>query len=152
MDSVFVRNRIRRTPSDDALQPPFAERMLSDLEELAAVARQSSGAVSAHVFSILRGIDDILRPLLSQIALHPVSVEREIAIESLITDYVPTSLRLFFALPPSERAEDGVAHGLLNEQVAALERSAENLSRSINADSLSALRTQSLFIQSKFSR
>ncbi|MCU1406031.1 MAG: hypothetical protein JWQ43_2334 [Glaciihabitans sp.] len=120
------------------------------LDELAGAARGAGSRVSTQVYSQLRSIDDVVRPLINHVATHPVVIETEIAIESLITDYVPTPLRLFLQLPAAEAVDGGKADLLLQEQFTALERSARKLSLSVYSDSVSALETHAIFIQNKF--
>lgn len=152
LDSIFARADSPRAPNIAPVVQSFDERILPALNSLAEASRRSGAAVSPQVFSMLRSLDDVLRPLLAHVALHPVVVEREVAIESMITDYVPTSLRLYLELPESDRVDGGKADRLLQEQYTALEKSARQLSANIYDDSLAALETQSIFIQTKFNR
>lgn len=152
LESIFARNDSPRVPEAAPAAQSFDARILSALDSLAEASRRSGAAVSPQVFSMLRSIDDVLRPLSAHVALHPVVVEREVAIESLVTDYVPTALRLFLELPRSEQADGGKADRLLQEQFTALERSARQLSANIYEDSVSALETHTIFIQTKFNR
>lgn len=149
-DSIFPRDSAQSAPAA-VVAEPFDVRILRSLNTLALASRRSGAAVSPQVFSQLRSLDDVIRPLLAHVALHPVAVEREIAIESLVTDYVPTTLRLFLELPMSEQVDGGPADKLLQEQFTALEKSARQTSANIYEDSLSALQTQAIFIQTKFS-
>jgi hypothetical protein len=141
------------TPSTPAPSAPvitFSDRVTASLDSLAQASRRSGAAVSPAAFSQLRSIDDVIRPLLAHIALHPVMLEREIALEALVTDYVPTTLTLFMQLPESQQADGGKADLLLQAQFTALERSARQQSTTIFEDSVSALETHAIFIQNKF--
>jgi hypothetical protein len=128
----------------------FAEQALSSLDSLAVAVRHAGGNVSPHVFSMLRSLDDVLRPLIAHVAVHPVVVEKEFAIEALITDYTPTALTLFLKLPAGEQVDGGKADLLLQEQLTSLERNARQVSAGIYEDSVSALETHAIFIQTKF--
>jgi hypothetical protein len=128
----------------------FSARMAAELDTLSESTRAAGSQVSTAVFSQLRTIDDVLRPLIDHVGTHPVVIETEIAIESLVTDYVPTPLRLFLQLPPSETADGGKADLLLQEQYTALERNARRLAESVYDDSVSALETHAIFIENKF--
>jgi hypothetical protein len=153
LESLFSRDESRRPPAvpvAPAAPQSFSDRMTAALDTLADSARAAGSQVSTAVFSQLRTIDDVLRPLILHVGTHPVVIETEIAIESLVTDYVPTPLRLFLQLPPSEKADGGKADLLLQEQYTALERNARHLSASVYNDSVSALETHAIFIENKF--
>jgi hypothetical protein len=152
LEALFARDEPRRATAPVPAAPvqSFTERATASLDTLADATRAAGSRVSTQVFSQLRSIDDVVRPLIAHVATHPVVIETEIAIESLITDYVPTPLRLFLELPAAEAVDGGKADLLLQEQFTALERSARKLSLSVYGDSVSALETHAIFIQNKF--
>jgi hypothetical protein len=129
---------------------PYGQRATSALDALATSVRAASTIVSPTVFSQLRSIDDIVRPLITHIATHPVIIDTQLSIDAIITDYVPTTLALFLRLPASERAIGGKSDLMLQEQFTTLERSAHDISARVYRDSISALETNAIFIQTKF--
>ncbi len=137
-----------RTP--DEPEVPFTERVTASLNTLAAAARSAGAVISTTAFSQLRSIDDVIRPLLGYIAGNPVPITEQIAIESLVSDYVPTSLRLFLLLPPGDQQDGDPGDLLLQEQFTALEKSARQLRSSIIVTAASALETHAIFLQNKF--
>jgi hypothetical protein len=129
---------------------PFTDRVTASLNALAADARSAGAVISTAAFSQLRSIDDVIRPLLAYIVGNPVPITEQIAIESLVSDYVPTSLRLFLLLPPADQVDGGAADLTLQDQFTALEKNARQLSSSIIVTAASALESHAIFLQNKF--
>ena len=161
LDSLFGRDSVagdvaqnldEGSPAFSAPIPAmsFSERVTSELDSLARVEQRMSSQVSAAVFSQLRTIDDIVRPLLVHISTRTVLVETEVALESLVKDYVPTPLSLFEQLPANEKVDGGKADLLLQSQYATIISSTFNLAKGVYGNSMSALETNAIFVQDKF--
>ncbi|TDW31281.1 hypothetical protein [Cryobacterium psychrophilum] len=150
--STMFGNHEGNTGVETPVEPElaFTERVTASLNTLAADARLAGAVISTTAFSQLRSIDDVIRPLLAYIAGNPVPITDQIAIESLVSDYVPTSLRLFLLLPPEDQTAGDPADLLLHEQFTALETSARRLSATIIVTAASALETHAIFLQNKF--
>jgi hypothetical protein len=143
----------RNTAPAPAIPPaaaPYEQRATAALDSLAAAVRAASTIVSPTVFSQLRSIDDVVRPLIVHIATNPVIIDTQLSIDAIITDYVPTTLSLLLQLPAAERAIGGKSDLMLQEQFTTLERSAHDISARVYRDSISALETNAIFIQNKF--
>ena len=129
---------------------PFHERSEEQLNILTKFVKQSSREVSPDVYSRLRSMDDLIRPLIKYIAANPVVIEKEIAIESLLTDYIPTPLGIYLQLPDSERTDGSAGDLVLISQYDTLERSIVELGKGIYKDSLAQLQTHAIFLETKF--
>lgn len=129
---------------------PFTERAQTELDALAAASTRAGRDLSTAAYSLLRTIDDIIRPLIDHIWNHPVVVEREVAIESLLTDYVPNTLTVFLRLPEEDRADGSPADLSLCTQLETLALGARELADGIHQDAVNALQTNAIFLQNKF--
>lgn len=132
------------------LVAPFHDKALGWLDTLAAHVKQSSDIISPAVYSRLRSIDDVMRPFIKALEGKPSVVETEVAIESMLTDYIPTPLNLYVNLPAGERTDSGRADLILLAQYDTLETAARELSSRLQGDSVSSLETHAIFIRDKF--
>ena len=131
-------------------EPPFHEKALNQLDLLEKFVKEMSSSVSTDVYSRLRTMDDILRPLLEYLKTHDIVVDQEVLIQSTITDYIPTPLETFKLLPENDKVDGGKGDLLLIQQYATIESNIRELSDEIYGRVLSALNTQANFIKSKF--
>ncbi len=131
-------------------EPPFHEKALEQLNLLEKFVKEMSNSVSTEVYSQLRTMDDIIRPLLEYLKTHDIAVEQEVLIQSTITDYIPTPLETFRMLPENDKLEGGKGNSLLLQQYDTIESNIRELSDEIYGRVLSALNTQANFIKSKF--
>jgi hypothetical protein len=128
----------------------FPERAVKEMELLNRHVKSISREISPAVYSRLRSIDDLVRPLVAYIETRPVLIEKEIEIESLLTDYIPTPLNIFMQLTPKERADGSKADLLLLSQYDTLERSVIELGKGIYTDTMSELEVHAAFVERRF--
>jgi len=131
-------------------EPPFHEKALEQLDLLDKFAKEMSGSISTSVYSQLRTIDDILRPLLEYLKTHDIVMEQKVLIQSIITDYVPTPLETFKLLPENDKVDGGKGDLLLTQQYDTIEANTRELAAEIYGRVLSELSTQAIFIKNKF--
>jgi hypothetical protein len=131
-------------------EPPFSERALVQLNLLDKLVKENSNEISTEVYSKLRDLDDILRPLIEYLKTHQALQEQETLIESAITDYIPTPLDTFKTLPDSDKEEGGQGDLLLLRQYATIETNIRKLADEIYGRVLKELGTQAIFIDDKF--
>jgi len=130
---------------------PFHVQAEQQLDVLAKFVRQISNQISPAVYSRLRTIDDIVRPMLKHIVDNPLTAENEYAVKALLTDYIPTPANIFLSLNAAEKIDGGRADLLLLEQYDTLEKSVRELNAQIYGDKVSSLETHKIFIENKFS-
>lgn len=135
---------------------PFGERMAGELESIRWRARRAGATLPVAALPRLGEIEDVLGPLLEYLIDNPPSVDEEIAVEALLTDYLPTTLSAYMGL----NRQVAMAPGLdgrtpgneLLEQLALLETAARELSVSVYAHDAEQLATQGRFLSAKFTR
>lgn len=164
-NSLFNRNRDDEpTPAQEQPRPappvlstkPFGERMLADLEKTRWHARRNGDKLPVAALPQLGRIEDVLLPLLDHIVRNPPSVDEEIAVQGMVTDYLPTSLNAYIGLNrqfAQTAGPDGRTPGDdLIEQLVTLEIAAHELSRAVYAHDAEQLQTQGRFLRTKFER
>lgn len=162
-NSLFNRSRDDDQPAQPAAPPvpalsqkPFAERMLREIEKTRWSARRKGGQLPVAALPQLGRIEDLLLPLLDHLTRNPPSVDEEIAVQGLVTDYLPTTLNAYtglnrhFAETPGADGRTPGDH--LMEQLATLERAAHDLSHAIYTHDAQELQTQGRFLSTKFSQ
>lgn len=128
----------------------FDAKAIIWLDDLAHVVKQSSSLISPAVFSRLRSIDDVMRPIIKSLKDVQLIVDTEVEIQSILTDYIPTPLDLYLNLPLNDRQDGGKADLILLSQYDTLETVVRDLALTLKGDSVSALETHAIFIKDKF--
>jgi hypothetical protein len=158
-NSIF--NRDKTPTSEQPLAPvaitrPFGERMLLALETLRWEARGAGHRLPVAALPQLGRIEDVLQPLLTHLVDSPPSVDEEIAVNALLTDYLPTTLRSYLGLSPQFATQvdsDGRTPGdELMKQLSLLADAAEELGQAIYAHDATRLQVQGRFLTTKFSK
>lgn len=164
MWNPFSRNRDRDAdgpprPAPPLPQPivdtkPFAERMQRDLETTRWDARRHGAKLPVAALPQLGRIEDVLLPLLDHLSRNPPSVDEEIAVQGIVTDYLPTTLRAYIGLnaqfAQAARADGRTPADDLMEQLGVLELAAHDLSRAVYSHDAEELQTQGRFLRTKF--
>jgi hypothetical protein len=155
--SLFKREPFTPPPPDEPAAPaiPFGERMAGELEQLRWTARRAGGTLPVAALPRLGEIEDVLVPLIEYLIEHPPSVDEEIAVEAMVTDYLPTTLRAYIGMnrqiAETKRADGRTAGDDLLDQLATLSDAVHELSRSVYAHDAEQLATQGRFLTTKFS-
>jgi hypothetical protein len=156
--SVFKRDRPpprAEPPVPAAPVEPFGERMKVKLEEIGWTARRAGGRLPIAALPQLGRIEDVLRPLLNHLVTNPPSVEEEIAVQAMLTDYLPTTVGTYIGLnrqfAETARADGRTAGDDLIEQLVMLEGAAQELSLAVYAHDAQQLATHGRFLSTKFS-
>lgn len=134
----------------------FVDRMVQQLDRLRWQARSAGSRLPVAALPMIGRIEDIMTPLLEHLAANPPSIDEEIAIEALLTDYFPTTVKTYLNLNPQfagEARADGSTPGDdLMGQLRTLQTAATELSRAIYAHDAQDLQSQGRFLQTKFNR
>jgi hypothetical protein len=156
--SVFKRDRPpapAEPPLPAAPAEPFGERMKSKLDEIGWTARRAGGRLPVAALPQLGRIEDLLRPLLDHLVTNPPSVEEEIAVQAMLTDYLPTTVGTYIGLnrqfAETPRPDGRTAGDDLIEQLVMLEGAAQELSLAVYAHDAQQLATHGRFLSTKFS-
>lgn len=133
-----------------AVVKPFTTTATEQLDSLAVYVKSVSGVISAEVYSEIRHIDDVMRPLLKFLEGQDVGMENQVIITKMITEYVPDPLQIFIRLTKAEQVEGGAADLLLLEQFNLLSVNSEKIAEEIRSQVLKELQTQAIFIKDRF--
>ncbi len=135
-------------------QKPFAERMQRELEKTRREARRNGNRLPVAALPQLGKIEDVLLPLLDHLTRNPPSVDEEIAVQGMVTDYLPTTLNAYTGLNPqfaqTPRADGRTPGDDLLEQLVTLELAVHELSRAVYSHDAEQLQTQGRFLRAKF--
>ncbi|MEJ7783692.1 MAG: hypothetical protein WKF96_02740 [Solirubrobacteraceae bacterium] len=130
--------------------------MAEELQRIGRTARRAGGTLPVAALPRLGQIEDVLRPLVEYLVDNPPSIEEEIAVEALLTDYLPTTLSAYTVLnrqvATMVRADGRAPGDDLLDQLAMLEAAARELSSSVYAHDAEQLATQGRFLGTKFNR
>lgn len=127
------------------------------LTEIVRQTNRAGGKMPEGGVPGVRAIEDRLRPLLTYLAANPPTEEELIPVRGTVTDYLPTTLDTFLALPTEfarthrNRAGRSPAEELV-EQLALLESGVVEYAQSIYAGDAQRLSNQGRFLQTKFGK
>lgn len=147
-----------KTPAADA-EPDVAEparELQRKLAEIVRRANENGGRLPPGAVPTVRDIDDVLRPLLRYIEARSASEEEMRHLTAIISDYLPTALNDFTALPPQYAERPGVtgtspADDLLR-QLQFLDEGANELQDLVYTGDAAQLAIQARFLDAKFRR
>ena len=166
---MFFRRRPRAadappTSSADAPDPAEDEADVADQARqlqvtLAGIVQQANrdgGRLPPGAVPTVRDIDDVLRPLLQYIETRSASDEEMRHLSSIISDYLPTALGDFMALPQQYTERPGVTGTTpaldLVRQLALLDEGANELQDLVYTGDAAQLAIQARFLDAKFRR
>lgn len=137
----------------DADSPAALHAALLDLVRF---VNRNAGQLPAGVVVRIRHLTDTLSEIIDTSEVRPLDVYAVISIKTTTTDYLPTSVRRYLALPAPQREAVHASVGKtatesLLEQVAALQSSADKVLLAARNDDTDALMTQGAFLRTKFS-
>ena len=146
---------------DDEPRPAAAqdddspEALRAALADLVRFVNRSSGQLPAGAVVRVRRLTDTLGEVIETSSVRPLDVYAAITVRSTVSDYLPTTVRRFLAVPEGERER---VHGTglspvasLLEQVEALQTSVGQGLTAARAQDTDALMTQGAFLRTKFS-
>lgn len=155
--SLFNRAEDAAAAAPVAIAPlSFVERMRAQLDTLRWQARTAGARLPIEALPMMGRLEDVVGPLLDHLTVNPPSIDEEIAVESMLTDYIPTTLTRYLNLNPQFAAEaraDGRTPGDdLVDQLRVLAVAVTELSRAVYAHDAQDLQSQGRFLQTKFDR
>jgi hypothetical protein len=144
-------------------QAPQPEQHLQQVRELqerlGGIVRQADadgGRLPSGAVPTVRDIDDVLRPLLTYIERQGASDEEMRHLTTIITEYLPTALGDFLALPAAYAERPGVTGTApsddLLRQLQLLDEGANELQDLVYTGDAAQLAIQARFLDAKFRR
>ena len=151
----------QQVPAADQPPPPPSRDPVEDLEqqltELVRRVNRAGGTMPEGGVPAVREVEDVLRPLLRYLRSNPPTAEEMIPVRATVTDYLPSTVNAFLALPPDfalthrNRMGRTPAEELL-EQLRLLAEGAQEYATAIYAGDAQELTNQGRFLATKFTR
>ncbi|WP_139307178.1 hypothetical protein [Micromonospora pattaloongensis] len=130
--------------------------MRHGLYQLVRYINQSSGRLPVESVVTARRVTDTVREIIDSSDVRPLDVYAVVLVKGIVTDYLPTTLRTFLALDPTQhdvpRAGGRTPVQSLQEQLESLWDSASAALAASRAQDADALMAQGSFLRTKFSR
>jgi hypothetical protein len=126
------------------------EQTREALGTLRSAIRRAGSVLPTLASSRVRQTDDLLAGLIDYIAEHGASTEQRVLLNAIVTDYLPTSLRVYRALPPSTHTDSSPESEKLLEQLDILHSTALDLDNQVRTGALAELSVHGRFLQDKF--
>jgi hypothetical protein len=152
-DSLFGSGREPERILDDDPGPTLAEELeetRAALSELRSQIRRAGSLLPTLASSHMRQIEDILRLLLDYVTEHGASTEQRVLLHSIAADYLPTSLRVYRALPPETQTDESPETEKLLEQLDILHATALDLDHQVRTGAIAELSAHGRFLRDKF--
>ncbi|MGZ4523075.1 MAG: hypothetical protein ACXVGN_05700 [Mycobacteriaceae bacterium] len=159
-NSLFGRDPDRAPAPESSTPPPpaepFADRMLARMLETSWTARRAGARLPVAALPHLGLIEDLAIPLLQHLRTSPPSVDEEIAVEGIVTDYLPTTINAYLSMNHQfahQVRPDGRTPGDdLLDQLQTLEHAIADLTQAVYAHDAQQLAVQGRFLSTKFDR
>ncbi|WP_138444781.1 hypothetical protein [Sinomonas susongensis] len=151
--SLFGNGREPERALDDDLpmtQAQELERTREALAELRSSIRRAGSLLPPLATSHMRQIDDVLRLLLAYVAEHGASTEQRVLLDAIASDYLPTSLRVYRALPPETQTDTSPETEKLLEQLDILYATALDLDHQVRTGAIAELSAHGRFLRDRF--
>jgi hypothetical protein len=143
----------------DEHEPDVAEqarRLQTELAGIVTQANRDGGRLPPGAVPTVRDIDDVLRPLLRYVETRGASDEEMRHLTSIVSEYLPTALGDFMALPAAYTERPGVTGTTpatdLVRQLALLDEGANDLQDLVYTGDAAQLAIQARFLDAKFRR
>lgn len=131
-------------PNDDLRDSAAA------LDDLRTLVLGSGAEMPTIVFSRLRQLDDLLRPLIGYLEGAAPSTEQIVLLQSIVMDYVPTPLRTYLTLSLPHRQDLSRETAVLLDQLGAIYSAARKLDTQVRTGAITELEVFGLFLEDKF--
>ncbi len=126
------------------------------LWQLVQFVNRNAGKLPVETVVVSREITDTIREVIDTSADRTLDVYAVVAINGIVGDYLPTTLRTYLNLDPSLTDQVGPSgrtpRAALREQVDSLAGAADDLLAATRAHDVDALFTQGNFLRTKFTR
>lgn len=120
------------------------------LGDLRSAVRRAGAVLPPLASSRIRQTDDLLAGLIDYIAEHGASTEQRVLLHAMVSDYLPTSLRVYRALPAASHTDSSPESEKLLEQLDILHSTSLDLDNQVRTGALTELSVHGRFLQDKF--
>jgi len=132
-------------PANDDLRDSAAA-----LNDLRTLVLGSGAEMPTIVFSRLRQLDDLLRPLIGYMEGAAPSTEQIVLLKSIVMEYVPSPLRTYLTLSLPHRQDLSRETAVLLDQLGAIYSAARKLDTQMRTGAITELEVFGLFLEDKF--
>ncbi len=163
---LFKRNRVQ-TPNIPSVSAPtltdvtksgtdtsfFQKKVLKALDVIAVSTRKAGRDIPTVVYSKIRSIDDVLRPLTDYVVLKGgCSPEQEHLFFGMVEQHIPESLQKFMNVNPRDRMPGSEAEKLAVEQFDLMEKKSREFDHMVRSGAMDALQAQTYFVDMHLNR
>ena len=156
MSSWFRRHEAPPTPPAPQEDPDTPDALRRRLWELVQLVNKSAGRLPVEAVVIARQVTDTIREVIETSHDRALDVYAVVQVNSIVGDYLPTTLRSYLNLDPALTEQVGPAgrspRAALHEQLDSLRSAAGELLQAATAHDVDALFTQGNFLKTKFTR
>jgi hypothetical protein len=152
-----VRAAVPTAAAPTPAHPPedSPEALRQELTQLIRYINRNSGRLPGESAVTARRVTDVLREIIDSSEIRPLDIHATVSVHGMVTDYLPTTLRTFLALDPSQLRVAGAGAGTpiesLQEQLESLWDSASAVLDATHAQDANALIAQGRFLRTKVS-
>lgn len=145
-------------PAPDPEEPlPTPQEMADSLTWLVRKVNRAGGRMPEGGVPAVREVEDVLRPLLEYLQQQPATEAEMIGVRAMVTDYLPTTVDTFLALPAQFAQTHRNRSGRSPEeeflqQLELLAEGAGETATAIYAGDAQLLTNQGRFLQNRFAR
>ena len=159
MNWLFGRQQNQQGPrpaSHPAEVPDSPTALAAELFRLNRFINASAGQLPAEGVVAARRITDTVGSVLYSTRDRDLDIQARVALNGILRDYLPTTLRTFLALDPASRNQPRTGGktptAALEEQLQFLLGSATEVLTAVRNDDANALVAQGSFLRTKFAR
>jgi hypothetical protein len=156
MTSWFRRHEAPSGPPQPQDDPDAPDALRRRLWELVQFVNKSAGRLPTEAVVIARQVTDTVREVIETSNDRALDVYAVVQVNSIVGDYLPTTLRTYLNLEPSLTEQAGPSgrtpRAALREQVESLRSAADELLQAATSHDVDALFTQGNFLKTKFTR
>ena len=122
----------------------------ASLASLRAEARRAGGVFPTILTSRINQVCDLLGTVLTTAEKQGASTEQRYLLNAMITDYLPSPMRSFLALPETDRDDASRSTAVFADQLGILEETIRDLLNQVRIGAIEELSTHGRFLAEKF--
>ena len=122
----------------------------ASLASLRAEVRRAGGVFPTILTSRINQVCDLLGTVLTTAEQQGASTEQRYLLNAMITDYLPSPMRSFLALPETDRDDASRSTAVFADQLGILEETIRDLLNQVRIGAIEELSTHGRFLAEKF--
>ncbi|PYY51064.1 hypothetical protein [Curtobacterium sp. MCBD17_023] len=119
------------------------------LDDLRAFVRAAGADLPTVVSSRVRHVEDLLRDAAGTVIARGASTEQRYLFQAVVDDYLPTPVRTYRSLPPSDRTPDSTATATLAGQLDVVAETVEDMHEQIRSGAIAELSSHGRFLRDR---